>query len=140
MNKPKQTHFYKRSGVIIASFFGSVLTGAYLTAHNLKLDGRHLEVKKVYAIASIILILGIIIPIVIELITRSQISINSPFVLIQILSFIYFFDKKVYKKEELESKTSHLSDWRAFGISLIAFIILMLTLYSLLFIAEALFK
>lgn len=120
---------YKISGIGIATFFGSLIAGGYLAAHNLKALGRPREARNVL-ITTVVATLGIII-----LSYLLPTHMNLPGLVTGIVQTMIMvqFSKKWFAYD-LAAHIAHdgrmISNWKAFGIAML-FLMCMLAILVL---------
>lgn len=103
---------YRLSAVALATFFGSPLAGAYITAHNLKAQNRADKVRNVWLLAIGILVASMVIG------SWLPDGATIGLTVAQALGMQQY--AKQLQGEALEGYGgAFLSNWRAFGISLL---------------------
>jgi hypothetical protein len=128
--------FYRRSGILVAAFFGSPLASAYLMAHNLKAMGRTQEIKKVYITCASVLVGCVTLSLVMDQFVKVP---NTAFTIPQII-IVGLFHEQIFPKNQLSDipPDSYISNWKAFGISLIFSLVILAVIFASIFGSTAL--
>lgn len=110
-----KSKLYKRSGVIIGAFFGSVIAATFFATQNLRTLGKEDQIKKTWIVGVSITIAGFIIITVIQCFVKMT---STPLVVAQIFAFVAYYDQLIGTRKNPEGHEFY-SNWRAFGIGLI---------------------
>ena len=120
---------YKTTGIGVATLFGSTIAGGYLISQNLKALGRPEEAKK-YLLLSIAVTFGCFA--LAMLIPDNWKIPNSAFTVPQIFVVIQWVQMTM--KSELETRKEQgqglISNWKAFGISLIFLVAILIVIFG----------
>ncbi len=128
---------YKITGIGLASFFGSSLAGGYLASKNLKALGREEEAKKV-----LLMSLAITVAIIVAIFIISEfIDIPSSSLSVVHVVIMVQLSKKWFASElqnHIDDGGETYSNWRAFGLSLLVLLGLMMIMIPITFILVSL--
>lgn len=135
IKNPKEEKMYKVSGIVLATFLGSLLAGGWLLSRNFKVMGDEARARTTLIVCcigtAVVLALGLLLP-------ESWNVPNAVFVVPQIIAVLQYA-----KQTQAAAVDAHAaeggqlaSNWRAAGVAVIAMLVLFAVLIPVVFMIQ----